>query len=118
MFVRDLSEGERRTFPKTKLLLHVIGHFAPQQLRSRPNANDTTYEDVVGPARLSTFIVGRSCLSGMLKPNQDMDNLIIPEHARGRWGEPAYNPSSPRRSRAPTARIFARAHDCYQQEGE
>ena len=37
MFVRDLMGGGRRTFPQMLLLLQIMGHFSPQQLRSRSN---------------------------------------------------------------------------------
>ena len=61
-------------------------------MRSRSNANDHSYEEVAIPARLATFAFDFSGLSGMLKPNQDMANVISLELARGRGKVPAYTP--------------------------
>ena len=92
MFVRDLREGERRTFPQMQLLLQLLGHFHPQQQRNRPNAKDPSYEEVVIPTRLANFSVDFRGLTGLLKPNQDMANMISLELARGRSKVPAYTP--------------------------
>ena len=91
MFARDLRDGERRTFSQMHLLLQILGHFSPQ-LRNRPNAKDPSYEEVVIPSRLATFAVDFSGLAGLLKPNQDMANVISLELARGRIKVPEYTP--------------------------
>ena len=38
MFMRDLREGGRMSFPQMQLTMRILGHFSPQQLRNRPNA--------------------------------------------------------------------------------
>ena len=69
-----------------QLLLRILGHFHPQQLRNRTNAKDPSYEEVVIPTRLANFPVGFRGLTGLLKPNQDMANLVSLELARGGKG--------------------------------
>ena len=83
MFVRDLREGERRTFPQMQLLLQIIGPFSPLQLRNRPHAKDHSYEEVAIPAMMATIAVDFSGLPGLLKPNQNMANVISLELAMG-----------------------------------
>ena len=83
MFVRDLREGDRRAFPQMQLLLQIVGHFSPHQLRNRPNAKNPSYEEVVSLARMATFDVDFSRLPGLLEPYQDMANAIRLELARG-----------------------------------
>ena len=58
--------------------------FSPQQLRNRSNDKDPSYEEVVIPARLTKFAADFSGLSGLLKPNQDMGNVISLVLVRGK----------------------------------
>ena len=81
-FVRSLREGERRTFPQILLMIQIICHISPQQLRNRPNVNDSPYEEVVNPARMATFTAACRCLSWLLKRNQEMVNAISLELSR------------------------------------
>ena len=92
MFVRDLREGERRTFPQMQLILQLLGHFHPLHVRNRPNSKDPSFEEVVIPARLANFSVDFHGLTGLLKPNQDMANAISLELARGRAKVPSFTP--------------------------
>ena len=72
--------------------MRILGHFPPQQLRSRPNAKDASYGEVAIPTRLETFAVDFIGLPGLLKPNQDMADVISLELARWRSKVPAYTP--------------------------
>ena len=74
------------------LPLQIVGHFAPQHLRGRPNAREPSYEEFAIPALLATFSVDLIGLSGLLKPNQDMAYLISLELARGLSKVPTYTP--------------------------
>ena len=79
------GNGDRRTYPQMQILLRIIAHFNPQQLRSRPNANGPSYEEVAIPTRLANFSADFSGLIGLLNPNQDMANVVSLEMAR--WGK-------------------------------
>ena len=37
MFIKDLREVETRSFPEIQLILQLLNHFAPQQVKFRPN---------------------------------------------------------------------------------
>lgn len=55
MFMRDIREIERMSFPWVHLLLRILGNFSPRQLRIRPNAKDPDYEELVIPERMREF---------------------------------------------------------------
>lgn len=92
MFLRDLREIERLSFPEMQLLLQILGHFPARQLLIRPNAKDPAFEELVIPERLREFKVDLSSIGAFLKPTQEMANYISLELARGRSKVPAYTP--------------------------
>ena len=84
MFLRDLGEVERRPFPEMQLLLQILAHFPPRQLRARPNAKDPPYEELVIPDRLRVFEASLSGIGSLPKPTQEMANYISLGLDRGR----------------------------------
>ena len=110
MFARELRDGEARTSPQMQLLLQVLGHFSPQRMLNRQNANDPNFEEVVIPARMATFSVDLSGLAALLKPNQDMANAISLELARGRDKVPAFTLLIYRRLAEPPRSVATKEH--------
>ena len=92
MFLRDLREIERLSFPEMQLLLQILGHFPARLLLVRPNAKGPAFEEIAIPERLEEFKADLSSIGGFLKPTQEMANFIILELARGRSKVPAYTP--------------------------
>ena len=95
MFIKDLREVEKRTFPEMQLVLQLLNHFAPQQVKQRPNEKNPAFEEVVLATKLGpngSFMVDFKGLSAFLKPSQDMANFISQELARGMNKIPTYTP--------------------------
>ena len=95
MFIKDLREVEKRTFPEMQLILQLLNHFAPQQVKQRPNEKNPAYEEIVLAAKLGpngNFMVDFRGLSAFLKPSQEMANFISQELARGMNKIPTYPP--------------------------
>ena len=61
MFLSDLRQLDRRSFPDTHLITQLLEHFKPLSLKSRANAKDPLFEEVVIPARLRNFRDDLSC---------------------------------------------------------
>ena len=79
MFIKDLREIERRSFPELQLILLLLGHFVPQQVKTRPNEKNPAFEEIVLATKLGPqgdFMVDLRHLSAFLKPSQEMANLF------------------------------------------
>ena len=55
MFLSDLRQLDRRSFPDMQLIMQLLEHFKPLSLKSRANAKDPLFEEVVIPTRLRNF---------------------------------------------------------------
>ena len=92
MFTRELRGVEKRPCPEMQLLLQILGRCHPIRLKARPNAKDPDYEELVTPHRMREFSANMSGIGSLLNPNQEMDNYISLELARGRIKVPDYTP--------------------------
>ena len=92
MFLSDLRHLDRRSFPDMQLIMQLLEHFKPQLLKSKANAKDPLFEEVVIPDRLKNFRADFSLLGAFLKPNQLMANFVSRELARGKCQTPPYFP--------------------------
>ena len=55
MFLSDLRQLDRRSFPDMQLIMQLLEHFKPMSLKSRANTKDPLFGEVVIPARLKKF---------------------------------------------------------------
>ena len=92
MFLSDLRQLDRFSFPDMQLIMQLLEHFKPLSLKSRANAKDPLFEEVVIPTRLKNFRADFSLLGAFLKPNQLMANYVSREIARGKCQTPPYTP--------------------------
>ena len=95
MFIKDLREIERRSFPEMQLVRHLLGHFAPPKVKQRPNEKNPAIEEIVLATRLGAqgnIMVYFRGLSAFLKPTQDMANFFSQELGRGENKTPSYAP--------------------------
>ena len=92
MFLSDLRELGRRSFPEMQLAMLMLGHFTPQLAKQRTSSKDPLFEEVVLPGRLRNYTADLSSLGALLKPNQPMANYISRELARGKLQVPQYTP--------------------------
>ena len=92
VFMRDLREFGRRSFPETQLLLQILGHFPPRRPHVRLKAKGPAYEEIAIAERLSEFAASLSGIGSPPKPTQERDNYISLELSRGRSKLPAYAP--------------------------
>ena len=92
MFLSDLRELDRRSFPEMQLITQLLGHFTPQLAKQRTSSKDPLFEEVVLPERLRNYTADLPSLGALLKPNQPMANYISRELARGKLQVPQYTP--------------------------
>ena len=92
MFLSDLRELGRRSFPETQLAMQLMEHFKPQLLKSKANAKSPLFDEIVIPGRLRNFRADLSPMGAFLKPNQLMANYASRELARGKRQTPPYTP--------------------------
>ena len=59
-------------------------------MKSRANAKDPLFEELVIPERIRNFSDGLSRMGDFLKPNQLETNYVSLELARGKWQTPSY----------------------------
>ena len=76
MFLSDLRELGRRSFPEMQLIMQLLEHFKPQFLKSKDNAKDPLFEELVIPERLRNFRDDLSPMGAFLNPNQLMTNYV------------------------------------------
>ena len=103
MFIKDFREVERRSFPEMQLILQLLGHFAPQQLKPRSNDKNPDYEELVLATKLGTngdFKVDYAGLAAFLQPSREMANFICHELDRGKIKFRRTHLLSPRRFRS------------------
>ena len=55
MSLSDLRDIGRRSFAQMQLAMQLMSHFAPQIMKSRANANDPLFAELVIPGRLRNF---------------------------------------------------------------
>ena len=75
-----------------QLIMQLLEHFKPLSLKSRANAKDPLFEEIVLPSRLKNFRADFSQIGAFLKPNQLMANYVSRELARGKCQTPPYTP--------------------------
>ena len=92
LFLSELRENERKSFPEMQLLMQIFSHFAPVVVRQRLNAKDPSFEELVIPQKLAQYTADLKGLGGFLKPNQPMVNHISKELAVGKLKVPSYTP--------------------------
>ena len=88
----DLREIDSRSSPQMQLIAQLMAHFAPQIMKSRADAKDPLFGELVIPERLRNFPDDLSPMSDFLKPNQLMANCVSRELARGKCQTPSYTP--------------------------
>ena len=92
LFLSELRENERKSFPEIQLLMQLFSHFQPVVARQRLNSKDPSFEELVIPQRLAVYKADLSGLGGFLKPNQTMVNYVSRELAVGKLKVPSYTP--------------------------
>ena len=92
MFLQDLRELDRMSFPELQLVMQLLSHFAPLVARNRANAKGPPYEEIALPGKLRRYSADLSALGAFFKPNQMMANFISLELSRGKIQVPSYAP--------------------------
>ena len=92
LFLSELMDNERKSFPELQLLMQLFSHFAPVVARQRLNAKDPSFEELAIPKKLARYTSNLSGMGGYLKPNQPMVNYISKEIAVGKLKAPSYTP--------------------------
>ena len=81
IFLSDLRQLDRRSFPEMQLIMQLLEHFRPQLLKSKANAKDPLFEEVVIPARLRNFRADFSPAGGFSEA-QSADGQLCEPRAR------------------------------------
>ena len=92
MFLQDLRELDRMSFPELQLIMQLLSHFTPLVARNRANAKDPPYEEIVLPGKLRRYSADPSASRAFFNLNQLMANFISRELARGEIHLPSYTP--------------------------
>ena len=92
LFPADLREFRRRSFHEMQLVAGRLSHFSHHIAKSRANANDPLFGDIVLPAKLRNFADDLSPMGAFLKPNHLMANYGSRELARGNCQKPSHTP--------------------------
>ena len=88
MFISDLRELDRRSFPEMQLLMQLLSHFWPKLIKPRNNTNGPIYEEDVLHERLKAYTSDLSSLGAFFRPNQLMANYVSRELFRGKKQTP------------------------------
>ena len=96
MFIKDLREFGRLSFPELQLAFQILNRLAPQQAKLRPNAPNPADEEIDLSARLGPpveFVVNFRHVTAFPEPTEAMANFIFQEISM--WGNkiPTYTPS-------------------------
>ena len=75
-----------------QLVAQLLAHFTPQIMKSRANAKDPLFGELVIPERLRNFLADLSPMGAFLKPKQLMTNYVNRALARGKCQAPYYAP--------------------------
>ena len=92
VFLSDLRELGRRSFPQMQLIMQLLAHFTPQITKPRSNAKDPLFGELAIPERPRNFTADLSPMRAFLKPNLMMTNYVSRELALGKCQTPSYTP--------------------------
>ena len=91
MFLRDLRELDRMSFPEMQLVMQLLSYFPPGRPQSRQREWPSLRRNCP-PRKLRRYSSYLSALGSFFKPNQLMANFISRELARGEIHVPGYTP--------------------------
>ena len=92
MFLSDLRELGRCSFPQMRRIMQLLARFTPQIKKSRDNDKVPLFEELAIPERLRNSPADLSPMGAFLKPSQLMTNYVSRELARGECQTPSYTP--------------------------